>query len=437
MKNTIHFLVSLVVKQSFLGLVLVGIMVLASCSQTVLPPDSVSQENSLPGSVLETMDFATPDLDVAYGIAARGSDVYVTGTTRGNLDGDNKGLSDGFLRRYKGLKLWGVQFGGRREDQPYRVAVDSVGNVYVAGQTGSSIGFNLGGIYDAFLMKYNNKGELLWGDQFGSKGVDHLRDIAINSNNEVYVLSLDDESGSRSYVIRRYSAAGKLLRTRSLPNSLNVKALAIDSANNVIVLTNFRNNTNERDIKLYKYSRGLGLRSTRVVSLAGDESALNLVIDSNDDIYIATSRENLGFYLVKIHYPTNGQLFLQQIGDSLPIDSLYNLVTGLAIDSNDFVYVTGYTNGSLPGFTNAGKRDIYIIKYDSSGTEQWAIQFASGNYGSADDDYAYDIAVGNAVYVAGTTAGNLLTGSATSYGGVDAYVAKLNIATGEILGVDQ
>ena len=64
-------------------------------------------------------------------------------------------------------------------------------------------------------------------------------------------------------------------------------------------------------------------------------------------------------------------------------------------------------------------------------------QFASGNYGSANNDYAYDIAVGNAVYVAGATTGNLLTGSSTSYGSADAYVAKLNIATGEILGVDQ
>ena len=51
---------------------------------------------------------------------------------------------------------------------------------------------------------------------------------------------------------------------------------------------------------------------------------------------------------------------------------------GVTTDSSDNIYVTGYTLGELDGNTNLGGRDIFLLKYTSIGTKQWAKQL--GNF---------------------------------------------------------
>jgi hypothetical protein len=43
---------------------------------------------------------------------------------------------------------------------------------------------------------------------------------------------------------------------------------------------------------------------------------------------------------------------------------------GVAVDSSNNIYVTGYTGGGLDGNTNSGSNDIFLVKYNSSGTKQ-------------------------------------------------------------------
>ena len=56
---------------------------------------------------------------------------------------------------------------------------------------------------------------------------------------------------------------------------------------------------------------------------------------------------------------------VQQLGSSSR-DS----ANGVATDSSDNVYVTGYTEGGLDGNTSAGESDIFVVKYNSSGVKQ-------------------------------------------------------------------
>ena len=39
----------------------------------------------------------------------------------------------------------------------------------------------------------------------------------------------------------------------------------------------------------------------------------------------------------------------------------------IAVDSNNDIYVTGKTEGSFPGYSNAGHEDIFISKLDPNG----------------------------------------------------------------------
>ena len=47
-----------------------------------------------------------------------------------------------------------------------------------------------------------------------------------------------------------------------------------------------------------------------------------------------------------------------------------DFANSVTTDSSDNIYVTGYTNGDLGGNTNSGKDDIFLVKFNSSGTKQ-------------------------------------------------------------------
>jgi len=95
--------------------------------------------------------------------------------------------------------------------------------------------------------------------------------------------------------------------------------------------------------------------------------------------------------------PEGNQVWIRQFGTK---DN--DNATGVAIAS-PYVYVAGYTDGTLPGQTNYGWEDAFIKKYDNNGDEIWTVQF-----GSEDTDLPAD-AVGvdaSGVYIAGTTWGS-------------------------------
>jgi len=48
-------------------------------------------------------------------------------------------------------------------------------------------------------------------------------------------------------------------------------------------------------------------------------------------------------------------------------------------DSSDNIYVTGYTSGDLDGNTSSGYNDIFLVKYNSSGTKQWTKQLGTSS----------------------------------------------------------
>ena len=90
---------------------------------------------------------------------------------------------------------------------------------------------------------------------------------------------------------------------------------------------------------------------------------------------------------------------------------------GISVDASG-VYVAGFTEGTLPGQTSAGFMDVFVRKYDAAGTEVWTLQF-----GTAGFDDAFGISAdASGVYVTGSTEGTLP--GQTSAGGFDGYVRK-------------
>jgi hypothetical protein len=92
---------------------------------------------------------------------------------------------------------------------------------------------------------------------------------------------------------------------------------------------------------------------------------------------------------------------------------------GVSVGGEGFLYITGYTTGSLDGQNNSGLNDAFISKFSPTGTKVWTKLF-----GSASDDFAtsVSVAVDGSVYVAGYTFGSF--GGQSNGGTSDAFLTK-------------
>ena len=117
-------------------------------------------------------------------------------------------------------------------------------------------------------------------------------------------------------------------------------------------------------------------------------------------------------FLVK--YNSSGaKLWTKQLGTPL-----YDSANGLAIDSSDNIYLTGYTQGNL--YTYSGGKDVFVVKYNSSGTKQWTRQFGAPSFSqkspynsssqmvsSEDEGKKVSIDSSGNIYLTGNTQGGL------------------------------
>jgi subtilisin family serine protease len=97
--------------------------------------------------------LGTTEADLATGIAADATGVYVTGTTGGNVV-KTVGGDDAFVAKYdaRGALLWKRQFGSRENDGATGIAVGDEG-IYVAGVTSGDLGGTSKGGRDAWVAK--------------------------------------------------------------------------------------------------------------------------------------------------------------------------------------------------------------------------------------------------------------------------------------------
>ena len=131
-----------------------------------------------------------------------GNGVTVVGRFSGtaNFGGGNlvsAGGDDIFVARYDddGNHLWSQGFGSTSADQAYAVAVDFLGNVVVAGSFNLTVDFGGGGIttngnVDIFLVKFDGFGNHQWSFGVGGTGADAPFDLAIDSGGNIYMVGL-------------------------------------------------------------------------------------------------------------------------------------------------------------------------------------------------------------------------------------------------------
>jgi len=99
--------------------------------------------------------------DTSFGVSADSlGNVYITGSTLGDLGGTNAGefTDDVFISKYddRGTLAWTRQFGTSKNEISWGVSADGLGNVYITGSTGGDLGGTSAGGTDAFVAKFNS-----------------------------------------------------------------------------------------------------------------------------------------------------------------------------------------------------------------------------------------------------------------------------------------
>ncbi len=154
---------------------------------------------------------------------------------------------------------------------------------------------------------------------------------------------------------------------------------------------------------------------TVATGIAIDILANTYITGYTEGNLVSTNAGDRDIFLVK--FDTLGKkLWSRQFG-TIAEDS----AKSIAIDSKLNILITGITKGDL-GAKNSGSTDIFISKYSPSGKQLWLSQLGSSAY-----DDASDIAIDKTdnVYVTGTTSGVI---GRSSRGHDDAYLVKLNSA---------
>lgn len=266
-----------------------------------------------------------------------------------------------------------------------RIAIDSLGNVYITGEildhripppTPS----------DYLTLKYNSDGVLQWFRIYDNPGkFDVPQAIAIDNFNNIYVTGWGDNLSC--FLTIKYNSNGEVEWIKRDSSGKWASGIAV-SKDNYIYVTGW----SEGSYITIKYnSNGNKEWEVNYPAHAFYLELPKIAIDTSSNVYVAGVCNN--DYLT-IKYNRNGQILWVRTYNG-PVDG-YDRICGLAVDNLGNIYVTGLSEGHGTNF------DYATIKYNANGVEEWVKRYNGSGNGP---DSARAIAVDDSgnVYVTGAS----------------------------------
>ncbi len=369
-----------------------------------------------------------PEGEYAYSCTTDYSgNVIVAGTiasTSGIASGGHQntyggGVYDAYLVKFdgNGERMWGTYYGGSEKDGGMGCYTKGNESIYLVGQTQSVSGIALGGhqntygggAYDAFLGKFDGNGILQWATYYGGTGWDWGNSCAVDSGGYVYL------AGHAASTANIASAGHQNTYGGGSEDAFLVK---FDDSGALQWATYYGGNQSDKghfcetDIDGNVYLSGESFSSSAIAS-GGHQNIHGGGRDA---------------FLVKFNGSGIRQWATYYGGAGTDFDF------SCAIDGNGFVYFSGST-GAVSGIAfdghqniyGGGINDVFLVKFDNAGVRQWATY-----YGGTNDDIGYSCVLDDLedVYLAGRTKSNSNIASSghqnVSGGGYDAFLAKFD-----------
>lgn len=359
------------------------------------------------------------------------------GNTGASASITSSGSSDIFISKVNNLGVvqWAVRAGGSGTDKGYSIKVDAAGNSFVTGFFNGIATFDAtpvtanGGSQDIFIAKYDTDGNLQWVTTAGGSGGDLAYGLALDNSGNILItgefigkaqfgaLSLTSmvnpvtTDSTTDAFTAKYDATGTALWAKKGSAIYTDRGLdvATDASDNVYVTGQFSdtitfdntyNNNVFSAIFIIKYDANGNEQWFRKAGGGIDNIAYGIDVDNSSNVYICGDfLSSIIFYgppnvphsntyseaVFVAKYDANGNFLWVESDGS---DS-YTTARDIVVDNASNSYIIGnfeckfseyadtYGQGT---FNNIGYQDIFVTKFNASGTRQWAKQFGGKSY---------------------------------------------------------
>jgi RHS repeat-associated protein len=342
------------------------------------------------------------------------------------------------------IVVFATYFGGSNTDYGRDIAVDNNGNAYITGSTVSWTGTSdfptVNALYtrsaintdsdntdsDAFIVKLNSTGsDVLYSTYLGGGRNDYGNAITVDVAGNAYVTGYTESA--------------------NFPTANAIYPAFLGTSDAFVIKLN-------SDGSQAVYSTYLGG--------SGGESGSDIAVDSAGSVYLTGATSSLNFPVVNALYPQlrgSSDAFavkFNSIGSQI-IASTYvggsvgsqdggsgwDVGTGIAVDADGNVYLTGYTSSSdFPTISArypqlGGSYDAFVAKFSSDLSQVIYSTYVGGSGSEHGEDITVDVA-GNAYVTGYTESANFPTANAiypAFRGDLDAFVIKLNTDGSQVL----
>lgn len=313
------------------------------------------------------------------------------------------------------------------------IEIDAYHNIYIAGST-----LNDSNNYDMLVAKYNSSGILQWKWQYDGpgNGDDIAIGLCLDPNNDLYITGNATNDSSIDAATIHLNRYGTFMWAALYDGPGNGFDSGADvyfangdvytsgcsynaNGNSDILTIKYNNNGVQQWANLYDYNAQLNDAGVKITYYSGYLHISSLVQTDTTSYRCGVITYNTSGTLVGTKFSTSTSTGIDQVNDmvtdlwgyiyiagAVPVagqgynydiiklnsnlgvewertynsaSSLDDVATGIKVDDLGNVYVTGYTTTSTEG------KNITTIKYNSSGTQQWAEHY---NNDDADGDDA-------------------------------------------------
>ncbi|PYS50042.1 MAG: hypothetical protein DMF68_08300 [Acidobacteria bacterium] len=322
--------------------------------------------------------------------------------------------------------VYSTYLGGTSDDFGSSIAVDSSGNVYVAGVT-NSINFptktpyqsSNGGTSDIFITKLDSTGtNVIYSTYIGGNLNDRGDGIAVDSSGNAYVVGRTDS-------LNFPTTQGALASTYRGGDFDAVVLKLNPQGNNLVYSTYLGGSDNDSAI-------GIAVDASGNAYVTGGTKSSDFPTTAS--AYLSSHTSDTDAYLTKLNPSGSAILYSSYLGGSAT-----DRGSGVAVDSSGNAYVVGYTSSADFATQNpfqsslAGSFDAFVAKFNTTSSGSASLIYCS-YLGGANDDKGYGIALDTSgdAYVTGQTASNnfpVASALQQTFGGVfDAFIAKISPA---------
>lgn len=311
--------------------------------------------------------------------------LYVTG----NQDSDptivqNKQLTVVSYNNVTGLTNWNTSFAPSPylQSNGYGITPDGTGVVAVGYLDGTIQQKN------GVALRIDPNGTVSWDFIYNGVGDnnDNIHAIVVDNNDMVYAAGyLVENSKNKDFAMVKFNSSGNAVCTQTIDgNSVgsvdDAQGILLDNLGNPVLAGYLKNKSTSNDLQLVKFNPSTcDTIWTKTLDGTGHGSDKNYDItkDINGFIYVTgredadpTNASNDNCYTAKLD--ANGTMVWQQSYNSLGTNE--DRGVSLRVSNTGNVYVAGRS-------WNGTDYDIFLIKYNNSGVQQW-IQHYHGGFGN-------------------------------------------------------